>query len=217
MLLLIIAFIITCRAAVRQDVCQAGGRYQHATSWRGITIIPRASTGLHRPAHATSVSLRRLPRLKHFNAIQFSSLFPFSLFLLHIFTSYYLSWRGAVMPVWGVRRVYAGVPYSCNTVRVCNPCCSVTLYCVVSSSSSAGQDGDRRPTSATQVGRPSTYLLSSQDKRQEVKVCQTYRVSKYWYCNHHPFTYLVALPILVFKMCSPRLSRLVYSVCGRLF
>ena len=50
---------------------------------------------------------------------------------------------GVNMPVWGcaalicqcggVRRVYAGVLYSCNTVRVCNPCCSVTLYCVVSS------------------------------------------------------------------------------------
>ena len=37
------------------------------------------------------------------------------------------------MPVWGVRRVYAGVLYSCNTVRVCDPCRSVTLYGVVSS------------------------------------------------------------------------------------
>ena len=37
---------------------------------------------------------------------------------------------GVNMPVW---RVYAGVLYSCNTVRVCDPCRSVTLYGVVSS------------------------------------------------------------------------------------
>ena len=72
---------------------------------------------------------------------------------------------GVNMPVWGVRRVYAGVPYSCTPVRVCNPCCSVTLYCVVSSTSSAGQDGDRRPTSATQAWA-SSNILSSQDKPQ---------------------------------------------------
>ena len=39
------------------------------------------------------------------------------------------------MPVWGVRCVYAGVPYSCTPVCVRKPCCSVTLYCVVSSTS----------------------------------------------------------------------------------
>ena len=76
------------------------------------------------------------------------------------------------MPVWGVRRVYAGVPYSCTLVRVCNPCCSVTLYCVVSSTSSAGQDGDRRPTSATQAGRPSTYYRHKTNLKED-KVCQT--------------------------------------------
>ena len=76
------------------------------------------------------------------------------------------------MPVWGVRRVYAGVPYSCTPVRVCNPCCSVTLYCVVSSTSPAGQDGDRRPTSATQAGRPSTYCRHKTNLK-EAKVCQT--------------------------------------------
>ena len=111
---------------------------------------------------------------------------------------------GVNMPVWGVRRVYAGVPYSCTPVRVCNPCCSVTLYCVVSSTSSAGQDGDRRPTSATQAWA-SSNILSSQDKPQRGQGLSNNTVSKYCNCNHQP------LPILLHFLslrpsCSPCLS-----------
>ena len=43
--------------------------------------------------------------------------------------------RGVNMPVWGVRCVYVGVLYTCTPVRVRKPCCSVTLYFVVSTTS----------------------------------------------------------------------------------
>ena len=152
MLLLIIAFIITCRAAVRQDM------YASREDISARYIMERYHTTL---ASISIVlpSLLRLPRLKQLTIIQFH------FFSSHNHITLFFSWRGEVMPVWGVRRVYASVPYSCTPVRVCNPCCSVTLYCVVSSTSSAGQDGDRRPTSATQAWA-SSNILSSQDKPQ---------------------------------------------------
>ena len=139
MLLLIVAFNVIFRTADRH---YAGGRSFHHALW---------TAWMDRRVDATVKS--------RYDATPINNIHKYNPFSSHNHITIYFFYSGAVwlcrcgvrgvnMPVWGVRCVYAGVPYSCTPVCVRKPCCSVTLYFVVSTSiNAAARPGRNRHTS----------------------------------------------------------------------